>query len=40
MAVVHCWVGALTSTSAWVRGKVSGASVRVAYSLDPYFGAP
>lgn len=40
MAVVHCWVGAVTSTTAWVRGKVSGASVRVAYSTSPTLAWP
>lgn len=40
MAVVHCWVGAVTSTTAWVRGKVSGASVRVAYSTHPALAWP
>lgn len=39
--VVHVWSGKVTTTSAWVRGKVSdGASVRLAVDTDPAFSAP
>jgi len=40
MAVTWCWVGAVTSSSAKVRGKVSGASVRLAYSVNSDLSSP
>ena len=30
MAVVHCWVGATTPATAWVRAKIDGAAARLA----------
>lgn len=40
MAVEHIWVGAITSSSAYVRGKVSGSSVRLAVSVNPDLSSP
>lgn len=40
MTVTHLWVGAVSPTSAWVRGKVTGSSVRLAVDTDPALGAP
>ncbi|UJV43804.1 hypothetical protein CVT30_31790 [Streptomyces sp. AMCC400023] len=38
--MTHVWVGATTHTSAWVRGKVTGASTRLAVSLSAALSAP
>lgn len=40
MSVTHVWVGATTHTSAWVRGKVTGTSTRLAVSLASSLAAP
>lgn len=40
MAVVHVWAGATTDTTAWVRGKVTGASTRLALSLSSTLASP
>ncbi|MFU0241654.1 alkaline phosphatase D family protein [Streptomyces scabiei] len=40
MSVVHVWAGATTDTTAWVRGKVTGSSTRLAVDTDPGFGSP
>ncbi|MBP5883181.1 alkaline phosphatase D family protein [Streptomyces scabiei] len=40
MSVTHVWVGATTHTTAWVRGKVTGASTRLAVSLSASLAAP
>lgn len=40
MSVVHVWSGATTDTSAWVRGKVTGTSTRLAVDTDPGLSAP
>jgi hypothetical protein len=40
MSVVHVWVGATTDTAAWVRGKVTGVSTRLAVSLSADLSAP
>ncbi|WP_200308249.1 alkaline phosphatase D family protein [Streptomyces adelaidensis] len=40
MTVTHVWAGATTDTSAWVRGKVTGASTRLAVSLSAALSAP
>jgi hypothetical protein len=40
VSVTHVWVGATTHTTAWVRGKVTGASTRLAVSLSSSLAAP
>lgn len=40
MTVEWAWAGAVTPSSAWVRGKVDGDSVRLAADTDPAFGNP
>lgn len=40
MPVVNVWVGAVTASSAWVRGKVSGSSVRLALSTSSDLSSP
>jgi hypothetical protein len=40
MSVEHVWAGAVTDTSFWVRGKVTGSSTRLAVDTDPAFPAP
>lgn len=40
MTVEHVWAGALTNTSAWVRGKVTGSSTRLALSESSDMSSP
>lgn len=40
MTVSHVWSGAVTPESAWVRAKVTGASIQLAVDTNPAFPAP
>lgn len=40
MTVTHVWCGATTDTSVWVRGKVTGSSVRLAVSESEALTSP
>jgi hypothetical protein len=40
MAVEYVWAGAGTESSAWVRGKVTGTSTRLAVSTSPALTSP
>lgn len=40
MSVTNLWLGRVTDTAAWARGKVTGASVRLAVSVNADLSSP